>query len=117
MPGTGCPVWHDPKRPPTHDECAANTGCDWIRFFCQNCKQWEKGCAPATKPKHSARTRFLWNNYALAKELHMPISIKMGIREMPAWVARGLRQVINLVSLKRDEEARRVTRRFEEPRR
>lgn len=47
----------------------------------------------------------------------MRISAKMGIREMPAWITRGLKQLINLISIKRAEEAKRVTRRFEEPRR
>ena len=104
---SGCPIWMDANNPPKHEDCKKmfeKGACFYVEFFCQNCKQWEKGCNPAGKPKLSARTRYLLRQYSAMRTTNMPFSSKIGSRETPAWILNGFNMIASLAS----EEERKL---------
>lgn len=88
----GCYLWYftltQHNRAPTHKECT-DERCLWVDQFCLQCRQWEKGCAPAGKCKITPRNLFVLKHF----NRHQGTDIDMfGLpsSELPRWIALRL---------------------------
>lgn len=81
-------MWHDTlksqNRAPTHEECAKER-CMWVEFFCVDCVEWERGCAPAGKPKVTPQNRYVLNHFVRSQETGIDMFGLPSIH-LPRWI-------------------------------